>query len=105
KFLCAFGDGAAKGGLDALGEHGVMLLAHGYKGFANLFDGGTCVATILAASAGDVVEVQSLIAYPDRRGNGSTVMQRLCGLADELGVTLWLDAHPFGRNRQHIPLR
>ena len=63
-----------------------------------------CVTGLtLRATGADLLELQTLISYPDRRGNGAATMRRLCGLADELGVRIWLDAFPFGRGRTHIP--
>lgn len=55
----------------------------------------------LRASASDVVELQSIHANPAQHGHGSALLRRLCDLAEETGVTLWLDARPFGSGR-HI---
>ena len=80
-----------------------VAAACGYKFFAFVF-GNTAVGLGLRATTSAVIELHSIIAYPDRKGGGTVVIQRLCDLADELGVTLWLDAFPFGANRTHIPL-
>jgi hypothetical protein len=58
----------------------------------------------LRASAARAVELETLISYPERQGHGTRTMERLCSLADELDVTLWLSATPFGSGRQPIPL-
>ena len=60
--------------------------------------------TMLRATTEKLLELQTIISYPDRRGSGTKVMTLLCTLADELCVSLWLDACPFGSNRQHISL-
>ncbi len=52
-----------------------------------------------------MVEVGSLIAYPDRVGSATKTMNVICDLADQFGITLWLDAVPYGSNREHIPLK
>jgi hypothetical protein len=62
------------------------------------------VMLTLRAAAADVVEIQSLVAYPHRCGYGSLALGRLCRLADELGVKIWGDATPYGSGTDDIPL-
>ena len=84
-------------------EDGRLLEAHGYKFFLRKF-GEEHAFMILRESMRDVIEVESLIAYPDRRGHGTAMLFKLCELADRLDVQLWLDAVPYGANRSRIPL-
>lgn len=102
KLLCALGDCVGPEASDRP-LHARTQLAWGYKTFIFSFGhDGEHVGAILAATNDDTVELQTLIAYPDRRGHGTEVMRKICRLADSLGVSVWLDAHPFGSHRQHI---
>jgi hypothetical protein len=103
RFMCALGDWLVAAEAKPVSQRGHVLLAYDYRPFKAEFDGGN-VGVILRSTAPTVVEIQSLISYPDRRGYGTQVMQRLCGVADDTGVVLWLVAVPFGRKREHIPL-
>lgn len=42
-----------------------------------------------------VVELHTIESMKPKSGNGAKVMQRLCSLADQMGVTLALEAMPF----------
>ena len=50
----------------------------------------------LGQSAPDVVELEQIVSIPVRQGVGTRMMKRLCALADELNLTLWLEACPHG---------
>jgi GNAT superfamily N-acetyltransferase len=103
RLLCVLGDWATTDGVKLCSERARRLATHGYKYFFRQF-GDDHAGMVLRASSTDVIEVHTLIAYPDRRGHGTTMMSKLCEEADTLGVRLWLDALPFGANRQLIPL-
>lgn len=103
KVLSAFGDWAPTEGIQPCSDHGWLLATHGYKFFVRRFEEGHA-AMVLRASSNDVIEIQTLIAYPDRQGYGTQMLSKLCEHADVLGVQLWLDALPFGKNRIQIPL-
>jgi GNAT superfamily N-acetyltransferase len=79
-----------------------VLHGFGYKYFAYEFGEGVIAVVVLRATDDHVVEIRTLVAYPDRVGSGRKMMEVLCDLADKTGVTLWLDAAPYG-SRAHIP--
>ena len=106
KMLCAVGDWSENRETPPVPVSGQarVMHGHGYKTFALAYGDTGFTALTLRAAGADVLELHTIISYPDRRGNGATTMRRLCGLADDLGVRIWLDALPFGRGRKHIPL-
>jgi len=105
RFLCAVGDWAATDNVRLVSRRARVMDAYFYKYFVARFGDKGNTAFVLAASSNDTVELNSIISYPDRRGHGTVVMERLCTLADECGVRLWLDACPYGRNHEHISIR
>jgi len=76
--------------------------AVGYQNFG-FRDAGRMVSLTLHPTNHEMVELHSVIAYPDRVGQGTAIMKRLCELADQLEVILWLEALPYGSDREHIP--
>lgn len=103
RLLSMFGDWAPPDGALATSEQRSRLASNGYTYFIQRFgDAHACI--VLRASSSDVIEVQTLIAYPDKRGHGTAMLTKLCEVADVLEVQLWLDAKPFGECRSHIPL-
>jgi hypothetical protein len=48
----------------------------------------------LGAPTASVVELRQIVAFEYRKGIGTAVMSRLCGLADKLDVTLFLNVLP-----------
>ncbi len=105
KLLTAVGDWQHDIRVRPLSTRAFVLVGHGYKSFAQGYGQDGLTSLTLRASDPTTVEVQTLVAYPDHIGLGSTAMRRLCDLADQLGVTLWLDAQPFGDTCTEAPLR
>lgn len=104
RLLCSFGDGAShQCRIELVSTRAHVLDAYGYKNFVYEFGENAIAHLQLKATDDLVIEVRLLAAIPYRVGSGSRVMQILCRLADEIGVTLWLNACPFG-SRKHIPI-
>jgi hypothetical protein len=82
-----------------------MLCGHGYKFFGKVFKEEEHAMMTIRAATDTVVELQTIISYPDSRGSGSVMMEKLCSIADDQRVDIWLDAVPFGSDRAHIPLK
>jgi hypothetical protein len=105
RLLCAVGDWPQNQGCgSAVSLNARMMNFYGYKGFLLQYDESRSCYLVLHATAPAVVELRSIISYPDRKGTGREMLQSLRTLADDLRVTLWLDALPFGRDREHISL-
>ncbi len=103
RMLCAVGDWCVDGRPIPVSERARVQRAYGYKLFVIRREGGH-VWLVLRNTADDVVELNSVIAYPGQQGHGTAVLERLCTLADDLQVRLWLEAVPYGCDREHIPL-
>lgn len=97
RFLVAVGDWGAATRLVPTSPKGLCSVAyHKYTTLKMSEDGSHWARLSLAVSAPNVVEIHGLVANPVKAGIGTQTMRKLCALADELDLTLWLDAHPFG---------
>ena len=106
-FAClrsSVGNGAVQGDFKLVSVRARVMAGYGYRNFAYEFGEKVFAVVVLRATDDQVVDVRSLAAYPERVGSGRRVMELLCGLADQMGVTLWLDACPFGPET-HIPIK